>query len=246
MCVTGEVADPGSFVVVDVAGRSLIVCRNRSGELRCPPQLLPPPGNEPMRDGAREGRALLSVPVHAWAYDLDGVLLGTPFFTPEAGIPADQEDAFDMSGIRGFDKADYGLHPARVDSWGCLVFCCLDPEAPSCATNSATCRAAGRAPPRGAHAAPAGRLLDRGELEARRRELRGVLPPALGAPGARQSVPAEGPLPLAGLRHVHGVLHDSDRCEHGRRGMARASRAFDAERGRPRAHGSPGSSPTSR
>ena len=57
------------------------------------------------------------------------MLLGTPLFTPEAGIPADQEDAFDMSGVRAFDKADYGLHPARVDSWGCLVFVCLDPEA---------------------------------------------------------------------------------------------------------------------
>src|SRR5690349_19036641 len=34
VCVTDEVAEPGSYCVVDVAGRSLIVCRNRAGELR--------------------------------------------------------------------------------------------------------------------------------------------------------------------------------------------------------------------
>src|SRR4051794_4293060 len=33
VCVTDEVAVPGSFVVVEVAGRSLIVCRDRAGEL---------------------------------------------------------------------------------------------------------------------------------------------------------------------------------------------------------------------
>ncbi len=35
-----------------------------------------------------------------------------------------------MSGVKAFDKADYGLHPVRVDEWGCLVFVCLDPAAP--------------------------------------------------------------------------------------------------------------------
>src|SRR5207248_78472 len=33
VCVTDEVAEPGSFVVAQVAGRSLIVCRDRAGEL---------------------------------------------------------------------------------------------------------------------------------------------------------------------------------------------------------------------
>jgi choline monooxygenase len=38
-----------------------------------------------------------------------------------------------MSGVLGFDKADYGLVPVRVDSWGPLVFVCLDDEAPALA-----------------------------------------------------------------------------------------------------------------
>jgi len=68
---------------------------------------------------------------HAWAYDLDGACLGTPLFTPDAGIPEDQQDIFDMSRVQAFDKAEHGLHPVRVDEWGCLVFVCLDPHAPS-------------------------------------------------------------------------------------------------------------------
>jgi phenylpropionate dioxygenase-like ring-hydroxylating dioxygenase large terminal subunit len=130
VCVTDEVAEPGSFVVVDVGDRSLIVCRNRSGELRAHHNFCRHRGTKLCESAHGKVERFFQCPYHAWAYDLDGVLLGTPLFTPEAGIPADQEDAFDMSGVRGFDKADYGLHPARADSWGCLVFVCLDPKAP--------------------------------------------------------------------------------------------------------------------
>jgi choline monooxygenase len=35
-----------------------------------------------------------------------------------------------MSGVEAFDKASHGLHAVRVDSWGALVFVCLDPDAP--------------------------------------------------------------------------------------------------------------------
>ncbi len=38
-----------------------------------------------------------------------------------------------MSDVRWFDKADHALYPARVDSWGCLVFVCLNPDPPSLA-----------------------------------------------------------------------------------------------------------------
>jgi len=130
VCVTDEVAEPGTFVVAEVAGRSLIVCRNRSGELRAHHNVCRHRGTRLCETEHGSVERFFRCPYHAWAYDLDGVLLGTPLFTPEAGIPADQEDAFDTSGVRSFDKADYGLHPARVDSWGCLVFVCLDDSAP--------------------------------------------------------------------------------------------------------------------
>jgi choline monooxygenase len=129
VCVTDEVSEPGSFVVVEVGGRSLIVCRNRAGELRAHHNVCRHRGSRLVAEASGSVERFFQCPYHAWAYDLDGACLGTPLFTPEAGIPDDQRDIFDMSEIVAFDKADHGLHPARVDVWGCLVFCCLDPGA---------------------------------------------------------------------------------------------------------------------
>jgi choline monooxygenase len=131
VCVAGEIAEPGSYVVVEVAGRSLIVCRNRAGKLKAHHNVCRHRGTRLVEDGQGRVKRFFQCPYHAWAYDLDGVCLGTPLFTPEAGIPPDQQDVFDMEDVSAFDKADYGLYPARVEAWGLLVFVCLDPEAPS-------------------------------------------------------------------------------------------------------------------
>lgn len=130
VCVTDEVAEPGSYLVVDVAGRSVIVCRNRARELRAHHNVCRHRGAQLLLDG-EHGRTerFFQCPYHAWAYDLDGACLGTPLFTRQAQIPEDQRGVFDMSDVTAFDKADHGLYPVRVDSWGCLVFVCLDPEA---------------------------------------------------------------------------------------------------------------------
>jgi choline monooxygenase len=131
VCVTGELAEPGDFVTCEVGGRSLIVCRNREGALRAHHNVCRHRGTRLCAEERGHVKRFFQCPYHAWAYDLDGRLLGTPLFTPEAGIPEDQRGLFDMSGVQEFDRADYGLVPARVEAWGCLVFVCLDPEAPS-------------------------------------------------------------------------------------------------------------------
>jgi choline monooxygenase len=128
VATTSELAEPGDYVVVRVAGRSLIVCRNRSGELRAFDNVCRHRGSELCAAGGHVAR-FFQCPYHAWAYDLDGVLLGTPLFTPESKVPVDQRAAFDMSDIKAFDKADYGLHPVRVERFGPLVLVCLDPAA---------------------------------------------------------------------------------------------------------------------
>ena len=129
VCVTDEVAEPGQYVTVEVAGRSIVVCRNRQGELRAHHNVCRHRGSR-LVEGIGQVKRFFQCPYHAWAYDLDGVCLGTPLFTKEAGIPAEQRHLFDTSGTQAFDKADYGLHPASVDEWGPLVFVCLDPEVP--------------------------------------------------------------------------------------------------------------------
>jgi choline monooxygenase len=130
VCVGDELPKPGSYVVVEVAGRSLIVCRNRAGELRAHHNVCRHRGTQLCAEPQGKVERFFQCPYHAWAYDLDGACLGTPLFTAEAGIPDEQRGIFDMTGVVAFDKADHGLYPVRVDSWGCLVFVCLDPEAP--------------------------------------------------------------------------------------------------------------------
>jgi choline monooxygenase len=128
VAMTSELRDPGDFVVVEVAGRSLIVCRNRDGELRAFDNVCRHRGAQICAASGHVAR-FFQCPYHAWAYDLDGALLGTPLFTPDSQVPLDQRAAFDMSEIKAFDKADYGLYPVRVASFGPVVLVCLDPEA---------------------------------------------------------------------------------------------------------------------
>ena len=133
VCLADEVADPGSFLVVEVAGRSVIVCRNRDGALRAHHNVCRHRGCQLVVEPSGSVKRFFQCPYHAWAYDLDGACLGTPLFTPEAGIPEDQQGIFDMSDVKAFDKADHALYPVRVDTWGALVFVCLDSEAPELA-----------------------------------------------------------------------------------------------------------------
>jgi choline monooxygenase len=134
VCVADEISEPGSYLVVDVVGRSVVVCRNRAGALRAHHNVCRHRGAQ-LLDPGDSGRVerFFQCPYHAWAYDLDGACLGTPLFTPKAGIPEDQQDAFDMSDVAAFDKAEHGLYPVRIDTWGPLVFVCLDPAAPALA-----------------------------------------------------------------------------------------------------------------
>jgi choline monooxygenase len=130
VCVADEVSAPGDFLVVEAAGRSVIVCRNRNGELRAHHNVCRHRGSRLCDPGAGRAERFFKCPYHSWAYDLDGRCLGTPLFTPDSEVPEDQRGIFDMSGAKAFDKADYGLYPVRCEQWGFLIFICLDHDAP--------------------------------------------------------------------------------------------------------------------
>jgi choline monooxygenase len=133
VAVLDEVAEPGAFVTVEVAGRSLIVCRTLAGELRAHHNVCRHRGSRLCAEPAGRVKRFFQCPYHAWAYDLEGRCLGTPLFTPAAGIPDEMRHLFDMGQVKAFDIADHGLHPVRVATFGCLVLVCLDPDAPELA-----------------------------------------------------------------------------------------------------------------
>jgi choline monooxygenase len=128
--LVGDVDRPGRCVVVEVAGRSIIVTRNRHGELRGFHNVCRHRATTLLDGDAREvgHRNRIRCPYHNWTYDTDGSCLGTPLFEG-SDVPAGEEAVFDTV-ARGFDKADYGLLSVSVDSWGFFLFVNLssDPE----------------------------------------------------------------------------------------------------------------------
>jgi choline monooxygenase len=131
VCVADEISAPGDYLVTEVAGRSLIVCRNREGALRAFHNVCRHRGSRLCDAGPGHADRFFKCPYHAWAYDLDGACLGTPLFTPDSEVPEDQRDIFDTAGAKAFDKADHGLYAVRCEQWGFLVFVCLDDETPA-------------------------------------------------------------------------------------------------------------------
>ena len=128
--LAADVDRHGACIVVDVAGRSVIVTRNRHGALRAFHNVCRHRATKLLANDAREvgHRGRIRCPYHSWTYDTDGKCLGTPLFEG-SDVPAGEESIFDTSVAQGFDKADYGLHDVAVDTWGLFLFVNLDADA---------------------------------------------------------------------------------------------------------------------
>jgi choline monooxygenase len=126
---TSQVEKSGQVIVAEVAGRSIIVTRDKKDKLRAFHNVCRHRATKLLDDGYQVVRnSRIRCPYHSWTYDLEGNCLGTPLFEG-SDIPEDQQDIFGTSGVKGFDKADYGLLPVGVESWGFLIFVNLNPDA---------------------------------------------------------------------------------------------------------------------
>jgi phenylpropionate dioxygenase-like ring-hydroxylating dioxygenase large terminal subunit len=109
--VVTDVAEPGSFFTCRAGDVPVVVVRGRDGELRSFVNVCRHRGHEVVQGCGR--RETLQCPYHAWTYDLDGSLRKAP--------RSDREP--------DFDRSEWSLHPARIDTWGPLVFVSLNPDA---------------------------------------------------------------------------------------------------------------------
>lgn len=108
-----QVSAPGDFFTCTVTDEPIVVARATDGALHAFYNVCRHRAG-PVAQGAGNRKAL-QCRYHGWTYGLDGRLLTTPEF----------------EGVRCFEKADNGLAPVRVDTWGPFVFVNLDAHAPS-------------------------------------------------------------------------------------------------------------------
>ena len=109
-----QVAAPGQFLAVEIAGEPIIVVRGNDGALRGFFNVCRHHAAAVVTEP--EGKThLLRCPYHGWTYSLEGALKGTP----------------DFAGVCGFDREKNGLAPVAADVWENWVFVRLDSDGPS-------------------------------------------------------------------------------------------------------------------
>ena len=121
------VSQPGDIAVAEVAGQSVLVTRDESGQLRAFHNVCRHRGTRLCAENGRVKKHIVC-PYHGWGYNLRGECVGTPLFDKGSNRRAIQ--MHDMSHLKSFDKKDFGLLPVRAEQWGMLIFVCLDATAP--------------------------------------------------------------------------------------------------------------------
>src|SRR5437867_4865873 len=100
-----QLAEAGDYFVAVVAGESLIIVRDKGGELHGFYNVCRHRGTR-LREDRNGHLSAIQCPYHAWTYGLDGRLIGAPH----------------MDDVPGFDKADYPLHRVNLGLWEGFIF----------------------------------------------------------------------------------------------------------------------------
>ena len=108
-----QLAQPGAYLAIRLHTQSLLVVKAESGDLNAFFNVCRHRGTElvPLKDpGPTSGHFSRSIicPYHAWSYQLDGQLRGTPHL------------AVDTDGVT--------LHTVALEEWGGFVFVRIDPD----------------------------------------------------------------------------------------------------------------------
>ena len=100
-----QIDKPGDYLVQEVAGESLIIVRDKNGDVRGFYNVCRHRGTRLKEDACGHVSAI-QCPYHAWTYGLDGKLIGAPH----------------MDEVAGFDKAEHSLHEVNVALWEGFIF----------------------------------------------------------------------------------------------------------------------------
>lgn len=108
-----QIANPGDYHVVDIAGESVLIVRGTDEKIRAffnvcrhrGSQLVPTSGQASGSFGKT-----IRCPYHSWTYDLDGALRTAPYLEEGAALT----------------KADLPLHHVGIETWGGFLFIRVD------------------------------------------------------------------------------------------------------------------------
>jgi Rieske 2Fe-2S family protein len=118
-----QFASPGDYLVLDIAGESILVVRSKEDEIKAHynvcrhrgTRLVPAAGEQVPSDIRLNGGVLgangIRCPYHHWTYSLDGRLLSAPF----------------VKESENFCKEDFSLYQVGVALWGGFVFLQMSP-----------------------------------------------------------------------------------------------------------------------
>lgn len=107
-----QVAAAGSYHATDVAGQPVLLVRDHDGELRAFHNVCRHRGALLCDAGTGTVKRAIKCPYHAWAYGLDGALVGTPHVRPDE-----------------IDRSQLGLLEMPVAEWQGTLFVDLGGEA---------------------------------------------------------------------------------------------------------------------
>ena len=114
VCVgrTERIENPGDFFTISLAGESLIVTRDRDGDVRALYNVCRHRGTRLCERTTGRFQGSIQCSYHAWTYGLDGTL----------------KAARNMAEVPGFDLRDYSLKQAAVALWEGFIFINLEPD----------------------------------------------------------------------------------------------------------------------
>src|SRR4030095_13338053 len=105
-----QIANRGDYFLQHLGSESLIILRDRKGDLRAFYNVCRHRGARLCEAPGGHLRKTLQCPYHAWTYRLDGKLVGAPH----------------MDQVPGFNKTDHSLRSVNVGAWEGFVFLNLD------------------------------------------------------------------------------------------------------------------------
>jgi Rieske 2Fe-2S family protein len=101
-----QIAQAGDYFTPEIGGESLIVVRDKRGEINGFYNVCRHRGSRLIENRNGQLAAAIQCPYHAWTYGLDGPLIGAPH----------------MQDVPGFTKSDYSLHLVNLVLWEGFIF----------------------------------------------------------------------------------------------------------------------------